>query len=259
MRGREATAVGELTGCPPSTPMQTACPVRGSSSRSSAYSSPPACSYSAPQPSRVPGGSVEHLTATEGLRNVHIPGPSRALSTISSGSRHDACPTCAMDSAPSGARYRPLTRAPPPRERAVIPITASSRSRARPLRAPETALARPDPAAKRCLPPNQPTGRERGGWGDCGGVRSPCAAVAPVWLVIVRVPVDVLAPPGFVSAARHRAAARSAVPRWEFNSLMESQTRAKPARTSGIAPPCRDSETSDLQDLRGYDLAPATP
>ena len=174
MRGREATAVGELTGCPPSTPMQTACPVRGSSSRSSAYSAPPACSYSAPQPSRAPGRSVEHLTATEGLRNVHIPGPSRALSTISSGSRHDACPTCAMDSAPSGARYRPLTRAPPPRERAVIPITASSRSRARPLRAPGTALARPDPAAKRCLPPSQPTGRERGGWGDCGGVRSPC-------------------------------------------------------------------------------------
>ena len=259
MRGREATAVGELTGCPPSTPMQTACPVRGSSSRSSAYSSPPACSYSAPQPSRVPGRSVEHLTATEGLRNVHIPGPSRALSTISSGSRHDACPTCAMDSAPSGARYRPLTRAPPPRERAVIPITASSRSRARPLRPPgPPSHGRILLRSAACLPASRRVVSVV--VGAIAVVSAPhAAAVAPVWLVIVRVPVDVLAPPGFVSAARHRAAARSAVPRWEFNSLMESQTRAKPARTSGIAPPCRDSETSDLQDLRGYDLAPATP
>ena len=57
---------------------------------------------------------LEHLTATEGLRNGHIPGRSRALARILSGSRHDASPTCAMDSAPSGARYRPLTPGPAP-------------------------------------------------------------------------------------------------------------------------------------------------
>ena len=216
MRGREATAVGELTGCPPSTPQQTARPVRGSLSRSSAYSFSPACSYSAPQSVERREDRLEHLTATVGLRNGHIPGPSRALSTILSGSRHDASPTCAMDSAPSGARYRPLTPGPAPRERAVLAIAASSRSRARPLRAPGPAShGRILLRSAACLPASRRVASVV--VGAIAVVAAPHAAgVAPVWLVIV--PVDVLAPPASVPAARQRRARRGTLGRTSFGT-----------------------------------------
>jgi hypothetical protein len=42
------------------------------------------------------------------------PGPEPRTLYDLSGSRHDASPTCAMDSAPSGARYRPPTPGPAP-------------------------------------------------------------------------------------------------------------------------------------------------
>jgi hypothetical protein len=50
-------------------------PVRGSSSRSSAYSSPPACSCQRLSRVERREDRLEHLTATEGLRNGQHPGP----------------------------------------------------------------------------------------------------------------------------------------------------------------------------------------
>jgi hypothetical protein len=106
--------VGELTGCPPSTPQQTARPsaARHRARRPIRPRRPAPVSASA----ESSAGKIVWSTSPQrkASATANIPGRSCALSTIFSGSRHDAFPTCAVDSAPSGARYRPPDPGPRP-------------------------------------------------------------------------------------------------------------------------------------------------